>query len=141
MNDVLPDRCSEEDLITALVNAGVDNLGLLKSLGQKANASINFTQPTLAIDVITILGSIAIGCCPTNRFCNRRSFHLDKLLHLRQKPAIADRSDVVRSLHSICQKIAVNALILNKFFLDSAIRKRKLCFDKSLCNAGVCHFS
>jgi hypothetical protein len=63
------------------------------------------------------------------------------LLHLRQKPAIADRSDVVGSLHSICQKIAVNTLILNKFFLDSAIRKRKICVDKSLRNAGVCHFS
>ena len=45
-----------------------DEFGDFEPLGEKADASVNFTQPLLAIQVVAVLGSVAIACGPVHGF-------------------------------------------------------------------------
>src|SRR5256885_3786008 len=57
------DVCSsdlEVDLLAAGMHGGIDHLGDLQPLGQKADAPVDLAQALLAVEIVTVLGAVAI---------------------------------------------------------------------------------
>src|SRR5579864_847758 len=58
------DRCPEKHARFGVIVArhgGIDNFGVVEATNQEADAPIDLTQSLLAVDVIAVLGSIAVA--------------------------------------------------------------------------------
>ena len=85
----------EEDLVTAVVDAGVGDFGLFESTGQKSDASVDFSQALLAIEIVAVLGTVAIGGSPVHDVHDARTLVVDELHELGTQARIALGSHVV----------------------------------------------
>jgi hypothetical protein len=86
---------TKKHLIAAVMDTGIDHLGQVKSLGKKANAAVYLAQPALAVDVVTVLGTIPIRGGPVNDFDDFRPLGINKLQQLFAYALIALWRDVV----------------------------------------------
>ena len=64
----IANRRAKKNLIAPVMNSRIGRHGDLQSLGQETNATVDFTQALLAVDVIAVFGSVAIPRCPMDRF-------------------------------------------------------------------------
>jgi len=78
-----------------VVHAWVCDFGDLEAFGEKANASVYLAQAFFAVQVVTVLGPVAIAGSPMHDVDNARAFVVDQLKQLVAQHGIALRRDVV----------------------------------------------
>ncbi|MNT33613.1 hypothetical protein D3C72_1695490 [compost metagenome] len=88
-------RRSKKHLLATVVHRRVDHFGNLQALGQKANASINFAQAFLAIQVITVFRAITVAGRPVHDFDDLGPLVINQLQQLGLERLVALRRHVV----------------------------------------------
>jgi hypothetical protein len=73
------DGRAEEYLVAVFLALRVDHLGNLQPFRQKADAAVDLAQPLLAVDVVAVLGAVAVA--------GRPGHHLDHLWPLLAQQA------------------------------------------------------
>ncbi len=53
-----------EGLLTAMVCRRLDHFGTVDAADQEADAAVDLAQPLLAVQIVTVLGTVAVGGCP-----------------------------------------------------------------------------
>jgi hypothetical protein len=66
-------RGAEEDLVVAVVGRRVGHLGDVQALGQEADAAVDLAQALLAVEVVAVLGAVAVQAaqCTTSTTLGR----------------------------------------------------------------------
>jgi hypothetical protein len=60
-------RGAEENLVAAVVHGRVGDFGDLEALGEKTNAPVDLAQALLAVEVVAVLGAVAVLGGPVHR--------------------------------------------------------------------------
>ena len=89
------DRGAEENLVGLRARCRVDHFGRFNALVEKTDSPIHFTQPTLAVQVITVFATVAVTGRPTDDIDHRRALHIHELFALVQKSPVARRRHVI----------------------------------------------
>src|SRR5471032_1143068 len=89
------DGGAEEDLVRAVVHAGVDDGGQVHPLGQEADAPVDLAQPPLAVDIVAVLGAVAVRRGPVHDAHHFRPRHVDQFEQLVLDALVAGRRDVI----------------------------------------------
>ena len=67
------DRRAEEDLLVAVVQRRIDDLGDVEPLGQEADAAVDLAQALLAVEVVAVLRAVAVLGRPRHRLDHLRA--------------------------------------------------------------------
>src|SRR5690348_1521106 len=94
----VPDSRSEEDLPRSAPGPRrfwIHDLRSVDSFGEKADAPIDLTQPTLVVLVVGVLAAIAVARGPRDDLCHGGAFPGEQEAQLVSEPLEAARRDVV----------------------------------------------
>src|SRR5256885_12572510 len=75
--------CALPILLAAGMHGGIDHLGDLQPLGQKADAPVDLAQALLAVEIVTVLGAVAIAGRPVHDLHDARALVVDQVQQLR----------------------------------------------------------
>ena len=86
---------AEEDLLVAVVQRRVDDLGDVEPLGQEADAAVDLAQALLAVEVVAVLGAVAVLGRPRHRLDDLRPLVVEQRHQLVAQALVAGGGDVV----------------------------------------------
>ena len=89
------DGGAKENLVIAKMHRRVAHFGNFQALGQKTNAAINLAQALFAVQVVAVLGAVAIAGCPMHDFNDLGALVVDQVEQLIAQRRIALGGDVV----------------------------------------------
>jgi hypothetical protein len=89
------DRGAEEDLVVVALQRGVDDFGLVEPAREKADAAIDLAQPLLAIEIVPVLGAVAVGGGPGDDLHHLGTVHVDQVHQLVAQAVVARGGNVV----------------------------------------------
>src|SRR5262249_8651754 len=89
------DGRAEEDLRAVLLLRRVDDLSAFQALGEEADAPVDLAQPFLAVDVVAVLGTVAVARRPRHGLHHLRPLDLDQGPQLVLQAAVAGWRHVV----------------------------------------------
>ncbi|CFW47466.1 Uncharacterised protein [Bordetella pertussis] len=86
---------AEENLIAVGLRGGIHHFGDIQALGQEAHAPVDFAQALLAVQVIAILGAVAVGRRPRHHLHDGRTLDVHQVRQLIAQARVALRRHVV----------------------------------------------
>ena len=89
------DRRTEEHLVVAMVHRWVHHLGDVEPLGEEADAPVDLAQALLAVQVVAVLGAVAVLRGPRDGLDDLRPFVVEQREQLGAQPRITGRRQVV----------------------------------------------
>ena len=90
--------CAEKDLVGGLARFRINDLRRLQTLGEKADAAVDFAHPAFAVKIIAVFAAVAVGSRPVHNLHDFGPFFIDQLVQLVFQAAPACGRNVVRSV-------------------------------------------
>ena len=108
---------AEEHLVAVGLQARIDHFGDVQALGQKAHAAVDFAQAFLAVEIIAVLGPVAVGRGPGHDLHHRRPLHVHQVRQFVAQLGIALRRHVVARTRGqrLCFGDAVLVVVVGLF--------------------------
>ena len=78
-----------------MVCRGLDHFGAVDAADQEADAPVDLPKPLLAVQIVAVLGTVAVGGGPRNHLHHFRPLHIQQVAQLVAQRLIACTGDVV----------------------------------------------
>src|SRR6185369_2826468 len=88
------DGCTEIDVVR-IARGILDDFGAVDALRQEADPAVDLAKAALAVDVVSVLGAVAVACGPRDGFDELRPLVIPQAAELVVQPLVARRRDVV----------------------------------------------